>query len=194
MFTGIIECTGKVILIERERSNMHLLVESPISSELKIDQSVSHNGICLTVVEKNENSHKVTVIDETISRTNLDKIQKGTSLNIERCLKVGARLDGHMVQGHVDEVATCMDIIEERGSWRYFFKGTDAVKKLIVNKGSVCINGVSLTVAKVDQLIFQVAIIPYTYENTTFKELNIGDKVNIEYDIVGKYILKNYLS
>ena len=194
MFTGIIECTGRVVLIERERSNMHLSVESPISSELKIDQSVSHNGICLTVVEKNENSHKVTVIDETISRTNLDKIQKGTSLNIERCLKVGARLDGHMVQGHVDEVATCMDIIEERGSWRYFFKGTDSVKKLIVNKGSVCINGVSLTVAKVDQLIFQVAIIPYTYENTTFKELKIGDKVNIEYDIVGKYILKNYLS
>ncbi len=191
MFTGIIECLGKVVFLEKEKTNIHVTVESPISKELKIDQSIAHNGVCLTVVSKNEDQHTVTVIDETILKTNFSRLKVGRSLNLERCLKVGSRLDGHMVQGHVDEVATCIEVIEEMGSWRYIFKGTQQVKNLIVNKGSICINGVSLTVVSTKNNKFEVAIIPYTYENTTFKEINVGDLVNIEYDIIGKYIVKN---
>tara|TARA_B100001287_G_scaffold141563_1_gene119075 strand:+ start:9885 stop:10469 length:585 start_codon:yes stop_codon:yes gene_type:complete len=191
MFTGIIECLGKVVFLEKEKTNIHVTVESPISKELKIDQSIAHNGVCLTVVSKNEDQHTVTVIDETILKTNFSRLKVGRSLNLERCLKVGSRLDGHMVQGHVDEVATCIEVIEEMGSWRYIFKGTQQVKNLIVNKGSICINGVSLTVVSTENNKFEVAIIPYTYENTTFKEINVGDLVNIEYDIIGKYIVKN---
>ena len=139
MFTGIIECLGKVVFLEKEKTNIHVTVESPISKELKIDQSIAHNGVCLTVVSKNEDQHTVTVIDETILKTNFSRLKVGRSLNLERCLKVGSRLDGHMVQGHVDEVATCIEVIEEMGSWRYIFKGTQQVKNLIVNKGSICI-------------------------------------------------------
>ena len=194
MFTGIIEGLGTVLFLEKEKTNIHLTVESAISKELKIDQSIAHNGVCLTVVAKTENQHTVTIIDETVIKTNFSNLKVGNSLNLERCLKVGSRLDGHMVQGHVDEVATCMEVLEDKGSWRYVFKGTEQVKNLVVNKGSICINGVSLTVVNTKDTIFEVAIIPYTYENTTFKEIKVGDLVNIEYDIIGKYITKNSIN
>lgn len=192
MFTGIIESLGKVVAIEKEKKNIHFTIESPISKDLKVDQSVAHNGVCLTVTEKTKSYHKVTAIDETILKTNFNDLKVGSSVNLERCLKMGARLDGHMVQGHVDDIAICEEVIEDNGSWRYTFKGNQEAKRLLVNKGSVCINGVSLTVVEANELVFDVAIIPYTYENTTFKFIQKGQAVNIEFDIIGKYILKNY--
>jgi riboflavin synthase len=192
MFTGIIESLGIVVAIEKDKKNIHFTIESPISKDLKIDQSVAHNGVCLTVTEKTNSNHKVTAIDETILKTNFNQLQVGSTVNLERCLKMGARLDGHMVQGHVDDIAICEQVIEDNGSWRYIFKGNEEARKLLVNKGSVCINGVSLTVVEANELIFDVAIIPYTYDNTTFKFIKKGQSVNIEYDIIGKYILKNY--
>ena len=192
MFTGIIESLGKVVAIEKEKKNIHFTIESPISKDLKVDQSVAHNGVCLTVTEKTKSYHKVTAIDETILKTNFNDLKVGSSVNLERCLKMGARLDGHMVQGHVDDIALCEEVIEDNGSWRYTFKGNEEAKRLLVNKGSVCINGVSLTVVETNELVFDVAIIPYTYENTTFKFIQKGQAVNIEFDIIGKYILKNF--
>ena len=192
MFTGIIESLGKVVAIEKEKKNIHFTIESPISKDLKVDQSVAHNGVCLTVTEKTKSYHKVTAIDETILKTNFNDLKVGSSVNLERCLKMGARLDGHMVQGHVDDIAICEEVIEDNGSWRYTFKGNEEAKRLLVNKGSVCINGVSLTVVETNELVFDVAIIPYTYENTTFKFIQKGQAVNIEFDIIGKYILKNF--
>ena len=191
MFTGIIETIGKVVAIKKENTNVHITIESSISKELKVDQSVAHNGVCLTVTSKNEKHHNVTAIDETIIKSNYRNIEIGSLLNLERCLKVGARLDGHMVQGHVDETAECIDVIEDKGSWRYFFKGSSKVESLVVNKGSICINGVSLTVVNTTGIFFEVAIIPYTYNHTTFKTLKKGEIVNIEFDIIGKYITKN---
>ena len=191
MFTGIIETIGKVVAIKKEKTNVHITIESSISKELKVDQSVAHNGVCLTVTSKNEKHHNVTAIDETIIKSNYRNIEIGSLLNLERCLKVGARLDGHMVQGHVDETAECIDVIEDKGSWRYFFKGSSKVESLVVNKGSICINGVSLTVVNTTENLFEVAIIPYTYNHTTFKTLKKGEVVNIEFDIIGKYITKN---
>ena len=191
MFTGIIETIGKVVAIKKEKTNVHITIESSISKELKVDQSVAHNGVCLTVTSKNEKHHNVTAIDETIIKSNYRNIEIGSLLNLERCLKVGARLDGHMVQGHVDETAECIDVIEDKGSWRYFFKGSSKVESLVVNKGSICINGVSLTVVNTTGIFFEVAIIPYTYNHTTFKTLKKGEVVNIEFDIIGKYITKN---
>ncbi len=192
MFTGIIESLGEVVAIEKEKKNIHFTIESPISKDLKVDQSVAHNGVCLTVTEKTKSYHKVTAIDETILKTNFNDLKVGSSVNLERCLKMGARLDGHMVQGHVDDIAICEEVIEDNGSWRYTFKGNEEAKRLLVNKGSVCINGVSLTVVEANGLVFDVAIIPYTYENTTFKFIQKGQAVNIEFDIIGKYILKNF--
>jgi len=192
MFTGIIETIGKVVAIKKEKTNVHITIESSISKELKVDQSVAHNGVCLTVTSKNEKHHNVTAIDETIIKSNYRNIEIGSLLNLERCLKVGARLDGHMVQGHVDETAECIDVIEDKGSWRYFFKGSSKVESLVVNKGSICINGVSLTVVNTTGNFFEVAIIPYTYNHTTFKTLKKGEVVNIEFDIIGKYITKNH--
>lgn len=192
MFTGIIESLGEVVAIEKEKKNIHFTIESPISKDLKVDQSVAHNGVCLTVTEKTKSYHKVTAIDETILKTNFNDLKVGSSVNLERCLKMGARLDGHMVQGHVDDIAICEEVIEDNGSWRYTFKGNEEAKRLLVNKGSVCINGVSLTVVEANGLVFDVAIIPYTYENTTFKFIQKGQGVNIEFDIIGKYILKNF--
>ena len=192
MFTGIIETIGKVVAIKKEKTNVHITIESSISKELKVDQSVAHNGVCLTVTSKNEKHHNVTAIDETIIKSNYRNIEIGSLLNLERCLKVGARLDGHMVQGHVDETAECIDVIEDKGSWRYFFKGSSKVESLVVNKGSICINGVSLTVVNTTGNLFEVAIIPYTYNHTTFKTLKKGEVVNIEFDIIGKYITKNH--
>lgn len=191
MFTGIVEEIGEVIDVIKENQNVHFLIKSVISCELKIDQSISHNGVCLTVVEQQEDWHKVTAISETLGITNLKTLKKGDLVNLERCLKVGDRLDGHMVQGHVDSVAKCIKITEENGSWRYLFEGSKEVEKLVVYKGSICINGVSLTVTKTINQEIEVAIIPYTYEHTNFKQIEVGDLVNIEFDILGKYLLKN---
>ena len=191
MFTGIVEEIGEVIDVIKENKNVHFLIKSVISCELKMDQSISHNGVCLTVVEQQEDWHKVTAISETLGITNLKTLKKGDLVNLERCLKVGDRLDGHMVQGHVDSVAKCIKITEENGSWRYLFEGSKEVEKLVVYKGSICINGVSLTVTKTINQEIEVAIIPYTYEHTNFKQIEVGDLVNIEFDILGKYLLKN---
>ena len=191
MFTGIIESIGKVENIEKDGENYHFTFQSDISKNLKIDQSVAHNGVCLTVTSQNNIEHQVTAIYETIQKTNMSSLKIGSLVNLERCLKIGDRLDGHMVQGHVDDTIVCTKINEEDGSWRIGFEGENLNEKLIVDKGSICINGISLTVAKINKNYVEVAIIPYTYENTNFKQLKLNDMVNIEYDILGKYILKN---
>ena len=191
MFTGIVETIGEIKAIDKQGENYHYAIASKISKELKIDQSVAHDGVCLTITSFNELEHKVTAINETINKTNMGNWKLGQKVNIERCLKIGDRLDGHMVQGHIDDTIKCSSIIEEGGSWRIGFQGLNINSKLIVNKGSICINGVSLTVVKEERYYLEVAIIPYTYENTNFKELRVNDFVNIEYDIVGKYLLKN---
>lgn len=188
MFTGIIETLGTVRAIEKDQSNVHFTIESPISGELKIDQSVSHNGACLTVVALGEGWHRVTAVEETLRRTNLGFWETGTPVNLERCLPMGGRLDGHMVQGHVDTVATCVEVLETGGSWRFTFRYMPTPDHLLVDKGSVCINGVSLTVVEPHDDLFSVAIIPYTWEHTNFKNLRAGDAVNVEFDIIGKYI------
>ena len=190
MFTGIIEAIGKVKAITKDRSNVHFSIESPISKDLKIDQSVSHNGACLTVVELGSDWHRVTAVEETLRRTNLGDWQLGTLVNLERCLPLGGRLDGHMVQGHVDDRAECVEVLETGGSWKYSFKFRPEQSGLLVDKGSVCINGVSLTVVSPGKDQFAVAIIPYTWEHTNFKTLRSGDWVNIEFDILGKYIAR----
>ena len=191
MFTGIVEEIGEVIDVIKEDHNIHFVIKSVISSELKIDQSISHNGVCLTVVEQQEDWHKVTAISETLGITNLNTLKRGDLVNLERCLKVGDRLDGHMVQGHVDSTAKCIKVTEENGSWRFLFEGNNEVEKLVVHKGSICINGVSLTVTRTINQEIEVAIIPYTYEHTNFQQIQAGDVVNIEFDILGKYFLKN---
>lgn len=190
MFTGIIESLGTVSAVQKERSNVHFTVESNISSELKIDQSVSHNGVCLTVVALGDTWHRVTAVEETLRRTNLSDWKPGTLVNLERCLPVGGRLDGHIVQGHVDELATCTEVLETGGSWKYTFSFRPEKAGLLVDKGSVCLNGVSLTVVSPGMDHFSVAIIPYTWENTNFKSLQPGDQVNIEFDILGKYLAR----
>lgn len=188
MFTGIIETLGTVTTIEKDRTNVHFTIESPISGELKIDQSVSHNGACLTVVGLGAGSHRVTAVEETLRRTNLGQWTAGTFVNLERCLPMGGRLDGHIVQGHVDAVAECVEVAETGGSWRFTFRYQPTPEHLLVDKGSVCLNGVSLTVVNPHDDLFSVAIIPYTWEHTNFKTLRPGDPVNIEFDILGKYI------
>ena len=190
MFTGIIESLGKVKAVENERANVHFSIESPISKELRIDQSVSHNGVCLTVVEVGEDWHRVTAVAETLHRTNLGNWRPGTSVNLERCLPMGGRLDGHIVQGHVDELVECILVLETGGSWKYTFRFRPEQGGLLVDKGSVCLNGVSLTVVSPGEDLFSVAIIPYTWEHTNFKVLAVGDPVNIEFDILGKYIAR----
>ncbi len=190
MFTGIIESTGEVAKIEKEGSNVHLYIRSSISHELKIDQSVSHNGVCLTVVELAEDWHKVTAIEETMQRSNLGTLKTGDWVNLERAMLAGHRLDGHIVQGHVDQTATCTKVQEVDGSWYYHFTLPEDRAHLMVDKGSICINGVSLTVVNPSANEFSVAIIPYTWEHTTFKTLKQGDTVNLEYDILGKYIAR----
>jgi riboflavin synthase len=200
MFTGIIESLGKVKAIERDRANVHFTVESPISQELKIDQSLSHNGACLTVVEVGENWHRVTAVEETLRRTNLGKLEiarpddplgRGNWINLERCLPIGGRLDGHLVQGHVDDVAECVEVAETGGSWRCAFRYRPSPEHLLVDKGSICLNGVSLTVVEPKDDLFSVAIIPYTWEHTNFKNLRAGDTVNVEFDIIGKYVARH---
>ena len=188
MFTGIVEALGKVKAIDKDRSNVHFTIESPISHELKIDQSVSHNGVCLTVVGLGDDWHRVTAVEETLRRTNMGKLEFGNLINLERCLPIGGRLDGHIVQGHVDDTAECVEVAETGGSWRFTFRYRPTPEHLLVDKGSVCINGVSLTVVEPRGDLFSVAIIPYTWEHTNFKTLREGDVVNIEFDILGKYI------
>lgn len=188
MFTGIIEALGVVKKVERDRSNVHFTISSPISKELKVDQSVSHNGVCLTVVHILDDTHVVTAVEETLRRSNLGVWQAGTLVNLERCLPIGGRLDGHLVQGHVDAVATCVAVLETGGSWRFSFRYEVAPEHLLVDKGSVCLNGVSLTVVEPHDDLFSVAIIPYTWEHTNFKTLLPGHTANIEFDVIGKYI------
>lgn len=188
MFTGIIETLATVRHIERAGSNIHFTVESPLSDELHVDQSVSHDGVCLTVTAVEAGRHCVTAVEETLQRTRLGEWKEGALVNLERCLPLGGRLDGHLVQGHVDAVAVCTDVQSTDGSWRFYFRYTPSPVHLLVDKGSVCLNGVSLTVVQPVDDTFSVAIIPYTWEHTNFKTLKPGDTVNIEFDIVGKYI------
>jgi len=189
MFTGIIETTGFIKNIAVSGTNRSFWIESPISRELKVDQSVSHNGICLTVEEMNNNSHKVTAIEETALKTDISEWKIGDEINLERSLKPESRLDGHFVQGHVDTVAHCIDLKEKAGSWEYQFRFPKKFSELIIEKGSICVNGISLTAFDVKKKSFCVAIIPYTHEHTNIKTVRKGDPVNIEFDLVGKYIL-----
>ena len=191
MFTGIIEALGKVKSVEKDRLNVHFTIESPISGELKIDQSVSHDGVCLTVVGLADGCHTVTAVDETLRRTSLGAWTAGKSINLERCLPMGGRLDGHIVQGHVDTTALVTEVLETGGSWRYTFRYTPTPEHLVVDKGSICINGVSLTVVEPRDDLFSVAIIPFTWEHTNFHALKAGDAVNLEFDIIGKYIARH---
>jgi riboflavin synthase len=191
MFTGIIETLGKVIQIEEKGTNRHFTVASPISAKLKIDQSVSHNGVCLTVVAKSKGTHAVTAIAETLERTNLGALKIGATINLERAMKSNALLDGHIVQGHVDATGEVIGLEDKNGSWFITFAYAPTPEVLLVDKGSVCVNGVSLTVVNPTKTQFSVAIIPYTWENTMFHALKIGDSINIEFDIIGKYIAKH---
>jgi len=190
MFTGIIETLGTIIDIQKEKSNITFTIKSSISDELRVDQSLAHDGVCLTVVKVANKMHKVTAIDETLQKSNLNKWEINSKINLERCTKINERLDGHIVQGHIDCVAICEKIEDVSGSWKFTFKANEASKKLIVEKGSISINGVSLTVVNSTDNFFSVAIIPYTYENTSFCNIEKGSLVNIEYDIIGKYVLK----
>jgi riboflavin synthase len=199
MFTGIIESLGKVEKIEREGTNVHFTIASEISKELKIDQSIAHNGVCLTVVKQTPQYHVVTAIDETLKKTNLNDWAVGDVVNLERAMQAHARLDGHMVQGHVDMTGVCTSIEDQNGSWVFTFqynmtshRGIGTGQYLLVDKGSICINGVSLTVVNPVGNLFSVAIIPYTYEHTTFHRLKVGDRVNLEFDVIGKYIAKYF--
>lgn len=191
MFTGIIETIGKVKNIEKEEQNLHLFIESSISKQLKIDQSVSHNGVCLTVVNVENDIHQVTAIHETLLKSNLGNLEIGDLINLERCTVVGGRLDGHIVQGHVDQTAICLSIEDQKGSWIYTFEHKNSTQENItVEKGSITVNGISLTVLNSMDNQFSVAIIPYTIENTNLQNVKPGDNVNLEFDIVGKYVSK----
>jgi riboflavin synthase len=190
MFTGIIETIGKVVEISENGACTDYVISSAISNELKIDQSVSHNGACLTVVALGENWHKVTAIPETLIKTNMGEWNIGTKINLERCTKVGDRLDGHIVSGHVDQTATCIKIDTVENSWTFTFRYQPSENALIVEKGSITINGISLTVFDVIDDKFSVGIIPYTFEYTNLHELKLGQKVNIEFDMIGKYVVK----
>ena len=193
MFTGIIEAFAKVYNIKKEEDNIHLTFQSSISSELKVDQSIAHNGVCLTVVSCDERFYTVTAIKETLDKTNLGQLKVGDLVNIERAMKFGDRLDGHIVQGHVDQTAKCISINTLDGSWNYTFKYNKNSNNITIEKGSITVNGVSLTVVNSKENEFSVAIIPYTYENTNFKIIEVGQTVNLEFDMIGKYITKLYL-
>lgn len=190
MFTGIIETTGTVEGIELIGSNHSFWIQSSISDKLKVDQSVSHNGVCLTVEAINKGHHKVTAILETLQKTNLGTWQNGSLINMERCLPANGRLDGHMVQGHVDATATCTQVEEANGSWVYRFQFPAEFAYLVIEKGSICINGISLTAFNVSEDSFNVAIIPFTHEHTNIHAIQPGDTVNVEFDILGKYLAR----
>jgi len=188
MFTGIVETTGKVIEIVPDKTNTHFKIESSIGSELKIDQSVSHNGVCLTVTKVEGNKHWVTAIAETLRKSNLSQLKVNDRVNLERCMKADGRFDGHIVQGHVDQTATCQSITNQEGSYQFQFEFQPGPNSLMVEKGSICVNGISLTCFNVKPNAFEVAIIPFTWEHTNLKDLREGSSVNLEFDILGKYI------
>lgn len=190
MFTGIIETLGEVKSIKADGSNVHFTIVSAISDELKIDQSVAHNGVCLTVVATDGNLHTVTAIAETLAKTNLANLKVTDKVNLERCMQMNARLDGHIVQGHVDQTATCLMVNELDGSWEYRFKYKGILGNVTVEKGSICINGISLTVVNSAMDEFSVFIIPFTYENTNLHQIKAGSIVNLEFDIIGKYVAR----
>ena len=190
MFTGIIESLGKITDLKVDRGNIDFTIESDISKELKVDQSVSHNGVCLTVTKTNNNTHTVTAVKETLDKSSLTNFSVNDLINLERAMKLGERLDGHLVQGHVDGVAKCLGVSVNDGSWIYKFEFDISNEMLLIEKGSICINGVSLTVFDIVDNTFKVTIIPYTYENTSFKTLKEGDIVNIEFDMIGKYLAR----
>ena len=196
MFTGIIENLAKIISINKSKSNLDITLSSSLTSEFKIDQSISHNGICLTIINIDGNNYTVTAIEETINKTTINSWKKGDFVNLERAMKLGDRLDGHMIQGHIDQIGTCVDVTTKDGSWEYAIQ-YEKSENLTVEKGSIAVNGVSLTVIDSKTNSFKVAIIPYTYEHTNFKTLRKGDLINLEFDILGKYLYKmskNYLN
>lgn len=190
MFTGIIETLGSISQLKKEQGNLHITVKSAISKELKIDQSVAHNGVCLTVVDLKSDEHTVTAIDETLQKTNIGDLKVGDFVNLERCMQMNGRLDGHIVQGHVDQTAKCSNLQEADGSWVFTFEYDATKGNVTVEKGSVCVNGISLTVVNSGENTFSVAIIPYTYEHTNLQNVKPGHFVNIEFDIIGKYVAK----
>lgn len=192
MFTGIIETLGVIQEIKKEKNNVHITINASITSELKIDQSVAHNGVCLTVVAINDTFYTVTAIDETIKKTNLSDWKVGDSINLERAMKLGDRLDGHIVQGHVDQTGTCITAEQTNGSWLYTFEYEENWSNITIEKGSITVNGVSLTVVNSKKNQFSVAIIPYTYEHTNFKTFEVGIKINLEFDVIGKYVTRLY--
>ncbi len=192
MFTGIVETTGKVVKIEKDRGNIHFTIETPIAKELKVDQSVSHDGVCLTTVhvDKKKNQYILTAIQETLDKTNMRTWETGYEVNLERCMRADDRLDGHIVQGHVDQTAVCTKVEEFDGSWKFYFEYDPGPKNITVEKGSISVNGVSLTVVDSEPNMFSVAIIPYTYEVTNFRNFKPGSVVNIEFDVIGKYVAR----
>lgn len=190
MFSGIIEEAAKVVSLKKDKDNLHITLSCSFVNELKIDQSVSHNGVCLTVVNKNNNNYTVTAIKETLLKSNLGLLKEGDKVNLERSMLMNGRIDGHIVQGHVDQTATCIDVKESGGSWYYTFKHSKVKGNITVEKGSIAVNGVSLTVVNSKNNSFQVAIIPYTYNFTNFNQIVKGSIVNLEFDILGKYIEK----
>jgi len=190
MFTGIIETLGIITDLRHEQGNLHTTVESSIAAELKIDQSVAHNGVCLTVIALSDGKHTVTAIEETLSKTGLGYLKTGDLVNLERCMQMNARLDGHIVQGHVDQTATCIAFNELDGSWEYTFEYDPANGNVTVEKGSICVNGISLTVVNSQANSFSVAIIPYTFEHTNLQQVRVGSVVNLEFDIIGKYVAR----
>jgi riboflavin synthase len=192
MFTGIIETLGTIQEIKKENTNLHISIASTITDELKVDQSVAHNGVCLTVVAINKNQYTVTAINETLEKTNLSDWKIGNLVNLERAMKLGDRLDGHIVQGHVDQIGVCTSIEEANGSWIYTFNYDEKYNNITIEKGSITVNGVSLTVVNSKKNEFSVAIIPYTHEHTNFKTFEVNTKVNLEFDVIGKYVSRLY--
>lgn len=190
MFSGIVETVAKIVDLKKDQENLHITLECPFTSELKIDQSIAHNGVCLTVVDINESCYTVTAIKETLLKSNLGGFSIGDKVNLERSMRPDALLDGHIVQGHVDQTARCVSVTEADGSWYYSFEYDASTGNITVEKGSVTVNGVSLTVVNSRQGAFDVAIIPYTYEHTNFHTFKVGSVVNLEFDIIGKYISK----
>ncbi|MEO6630285.1 MAG: riboflavin synthase [Mucilaginibacter sp.] len=190
MFTGIIETLGTITDLRHEQGNLHMTVESSIAAELKIDQSVAHNGVCLTVIALADGRHTVTAIEETLNKTSLGHLKIGDLVNLERCMQMNARLDGHIVQGHVDQTATCIAFNELDGSWEYTFEYDPANGNVTVEKGSICVNGISLTVVNSQANSFSVAIIPYTFAHTNLQKVRVGSVVNLEFDIIGKYVAR----
>ena len=190
MFTGIIEGNGKVIELKSDQENLHITLESKLTQDLKIDQSLAHNGVCLTVVDIQENQYVVTAVQETLLKSNLRNLKLGDSINLERAMKMNGRLDGHIVQGHVDQIGKCIRVDNNDGSWMYEFEYASDPGNITIEKGSITINGVSLTVVNSGINTFSVAIIPYTYKHTNFNFIKVGDIVNLEFDMIGKYIKK----